>query len=144
MAKRLTYEELKLGVSGLVPGDHLCWFYETEEEHRTWLMPFIRQVLKRGEKVVYIVDAHTPEEVLNSLRNHGVETGSYLESGQLAISTVGEAYMLGGIFVPDSMIAFLRDQTEQALNQGYSALRATGEMTWALKGLPGSERLIEY
>ena len=64
MAKRLAYGELELRVSGLVPGDHLCHIYETEEEHRTWLMPFIRQGLKRGEKVVYIVDAHTPEEVL--------------------------------------------------------------------------------
>jgi hypothetical protein len=42
------------------------------------------------------------------------------------------------------MIALLRADTERALAEGYSALRATGEMTWALRGLPGSERLIEY
>jgi hypothetical protein len=42
------------------------------------------------------------------------------------------------------MIALLESETEQALADGYAALRVTGEMGWALRGLPGSERLIEY
>ena len=144
MAKDLAYEELELRVGDLVPGDHLCHIYETEEGLRSWLTPFIRQGLEHGEKVIYILDTHTAEQILNYLRDHGVETESYLESGQLTIFTVDEVYMREGIFDPDSMIALLGDQEEQALNQGYSALRATGEMTWALKGLPGSERLMEY
>jgi PAS domain S-box-containing protein len=69
---------------------------------------------------------------------------SYLASGQLSILTVDDAYMREGIFDPDRMIALLRTETERALAEGYSALRVTGEMTWALRGLPGSERLIEY
>ena len=42
------------------------------------------------------------------------------------------------------MIALLRAEAERALAEGYSALRVTGEMSWVLRGLPGSERLIEY
>jgi signal transduction histidine kinase len=42
------------------------------------------------------------------------------------------------------MIRLLREETGQALSEGYSALRVTGEMSWALKGLPGSEKIIEY
>jgi signal transduction histidine kinase len=42
------------------------------------------------------------------------------------------------------MIAFLRSETEHAASQGYKALRLTGEMSWALKGLPGSERIVAY
>jgi two-component sensor histidine kinase len=30
------------------------------------------------------------------------------------------------------------------VREGYTALRATGEMTWVLRGPPGAERLIEY
>jgi hypothetical protein len=30
------------------------------------------------------------------------------------------------------------------LVEGYPALRVTGEMTWALRGMPGFERLVEY
>ena len=144
MARKQTYEELEQSVRDLAPGDHLCLIYETEEERRSWLTPFFRQGLEHGEKVIYIVDARMAEQILNYLRDHGVETESYLESGQLIILTSDEVYMRERIFDPNGMIALLRDQTEQALNEGYSALRATGEMTWVLKGLPGSERLIEY
>jgi signal transduction histidine kinase len=49
-----------------------------------------------------------------------------------------------GIFNPDKMIDLLQAETDKALAEGYAALRVTGEMTWALRDLPGSERLIEY
>ena len=126
------------------PGDHLCCIYETEEEHRAVLTPFLRQGLERGEKVLYIVDAHTAETILGYLRDEGVDVEACLESGQFAILTRDDAYMQEGIFDPQRMIALLRAETERALAEGYPALRVTGEMTWTLRGLPGSERLIEY
>ena len=61
-------------ITGLEPGEHLCWLYETEEEHRAVLTSFIRQGLEREEKVLYIVDAHTAETVLGYLRDDGLET----------------------------------------------------------------------
>ena len=56
------------GITDLAPGDHLCWVYDTEEEHRAVITPFLRQGLERGEKVLYIVDAHPAETVLAYLR----------------------------------------------------------------------------
>jgi hypothetical protein len=38
----------------------------------------------------------------------------------------------------------LRAETEQVLVKSYPALPVTGEMILALRGMPGSERLIEY
>jgi PAS domain S-box-containing protein len=131
-------------VTDLGAGDHLCCIYETEEDHRALLTPYMRQGLERGEKVLYIVDAHTAEEVLGYLEQDGVDTRPYLESGQLAMLTVDDSYMKGGTFDPDGMIDLLSSETGIALAEGYTALRVTGEMTWALKGLPGSDRLMEY
>jgi PAS domain S-box-containing protein len=62
----------------------------------------------------------------------------------LEILTADESYTRGGMFDPDAMISLLRAETKHALDEGYSALRVTGEMTWALRGLAGSERVIEY
>ena len=132
------------GIPDLVPGDHLCCLYETEEEHRAVLTPFLRQGLERGEKVLYIVDARTAEAVLAYLRENGLEVEPYLARGQLSILTRDDAYMRQGVFDPDGMIALVRTETARALAEGYSALRASGETTWALRGLPGSGRLIEY
>jgi PAS domain S-box-containing protein len=42
------------------------------------------------------------------------------------------------------MIALLISETEKAIADGYQALRVTGEMTWVLRGYPGSEKLLEY
>ncbi len=131
-------------IRDLKPADHLCCLYETEEEHRALLAPYLRQGLELGEKVLYIVDAHTAETVLKYLRDDGVKVEPYLAMKQLSILTAGEAYMRDGVFNPDRMIDLLQSETERALAEGYSALRVTGEMTWALRGLPGSERLIEY
>ena len=88
MVSKSAYRELEQRIAGLSPGDHLCCIYETEGEHRALLTPFMRQGLERGEKVIYIVDAHTAEEVLIYLREDGVELDSYLQSGQLGIVTV--------------------------------------------------------
>ena len=97
-----------------------------------------------AEKVFYIIDERTSDTIIGYLRNEGVDVDSVLSSGQLSLFTRDDAYMRGGCFNPDAMIELLKSETARALEEGYSALRVTGEMTWALRGLPGSERLMEY
>lgn len=133
-----------LSVADLRPGDHLCCLFETEEEHRAVLTPFLRAGLENHEKVLYIVDERTAETVLGYLQDSGLDLDPYLESGQLRIFSRGDTYLLEGRFDPHRMIGMLGEETRKALEEGYGALRVTGEMSWALRGLPGSERLIEY
>jgi signal transduction histidine kinase len=73
-----------------------------------------------------------------------VEVAQYLQRGQLTVLSSDNAYMPAGRFEPERMIALLRSETERAVEERYKALRVTGEMSWALKGLPGSERIVEY
>ncbi len=108
------------------------------------LTPFMRQGLEAGEKMLYIADARNAESILGYLQEDRLDTESCLARGQLEIVTADDLYLKQGVFDPDEMIALLRAKTEQALAEGYTALRVTGEMTWALRGLPGSRRLIEY
>ena len=131
-------------ITDLKPGDHLCQIYETEEEHRKLLTPYLIQGLRNNEKVFYIVDTHTAEVILEYLNSEGFDPNPYLDSGQFSMITRNEAYVKEGNFDPDRMIELLRSETEKAIKEGYGALRVTGEMTWALRGLPGSEKLIEY
>jgi len=137
-------------IADAVPGDHLCCIYGSDDEQRAALVPYLRIGLERGEKVLYIVDARTAEAVLGDLRDDGdrgadgVDVDACLASGQLALLTRHDTYVRDGAFDPVAMISMLRQATEQAVAEGYPALRVTGEMTWALRGLPGAERLIEY
>jgi len=68
-------------LTDLKPGDHLCCIYATEEEHKAVLTPFMRQGLEQGEKVIYIVDAHTVETILEYLRGDGLHVEPYLGGG---------------------------------------------------------------
>jgi PAS domain S-box-containing protein len=131
-------------LSELKPGDHLCILYETEQEHQELLTAYIRDGLERNQKVVYIVDSHTAEVILEYLDKTGLRTAEYLASGQLSILTAEDSYLREGRFDPGAMIDLLRREEDQALKEGYAAMRVTGEMTWVLRGQPGSERLIEY
>jgi hypothetical protein len=131
-------------LSDLKPGRHLCCLYRNDEEHRALVAPYVRAGLENEEKVVYIVDAHAPETVLDYLRDDGLSVRPYLDSGQLAVLRAGDSYLRSGLFDPDAMIEFLSNETDRATDDGFSALRVTGEMTWALRGAPGSNRLMEY
>ena len=131
-------------IENLKPGSHLCCIYETEEEHQAVLTSFLRHGLELGEKLLYIVDANTAQVILGYLQDDGLNAESYITSGQLSILSAKDAYMRNRVFDPDEMITLLRAEAERAQAEGYSALRVTGEMSWALQGLPGSERLIEY
>ena len=133
-----------LTVNSLTHGDHVCCIYETEDEHRALLTAYLRQGLERNEKVLYIVDQHSVDTLLGYLRDEGIDPGPYLGSGQLRFPTANQSYTEGRSFDPDAMIATLHEETATALAEGYRGLRMTGEMSWALQGLPESEGLVEY
>ncbi len=131
-------------IADLRPGDHLCCIHKTKKEHRNVVTPFIRGGLEGNQKVIYIVDANTAEEILDYLRNIDYPPEPYIEKGQLVLLTRDQSYVRGGSFDPDAMIELLEKETKKALEEGFDALRVTGEMTWALRGHPGSDRLMEY
>lgn len=131
-------------IDRLKPGDHVCCLYSTDEEHKKLITPILKGGLEKNEKVLYILDDNTSDKIKGYLTDAGVDVDQYIETGQLTILTFTESYMKEGIFESESMIKTLKDETEKAIEEGYDALLATGEMSWALKDLPGSERLIEY
>jgi PAS domain S-box-containing protein len=135
---------LEAKIHQLKPGDHLCAIYQNSEQFHRILVPYLRDGLERHEKVLYIVDHSSSAAILEMLEQVGVNTGEVLASGQLEIFSREETYLLGGFFDPDRMIATLGQLDAKSLEEGWTALRVTGEMTWVLSKLPGWERLIEY
>jgi two-component system, sensor histidine kinase PdtaS len=131
-------------ITDLKPGDHVCCIYDTDEEHQNIITPFLRKGLEQNEKVYYIVDARDPKTIINYLKTDDVDVKYYQKKGQFNILSSTNTYLKGGVFEPDGMMSILSYETQKALDEGYTALRFTGEMSWALRGLPGSERLIEY
>jgi len=124
--------------------DHLCLFYENQEEQIAAVIPFIRIGLERGEKCIYISDDNSTGNVFSAIRSEGINVDSYVASGALTQTDKQDSYLKMGCFDPDWMIEYLKQTVSAAQKDGFRALRIAGEMTWALGGNPGAEKLIEY
>jgi len=131
-------------LSGIVAHDHLCLIYETREEWAETIVAFIIIGLKRGERCLCIADANRADDIRSLLTSAGVAVAAAERAGKLTMLNDAETYCRGGSFDPTLMIAFLKEETEKALEEGYPALRITGEASWVLQSVPGSERLLEY
>lgn len=131
-------------IKELKPHDHLCLIYESRDEWLETIVPFILSGLERGEKCIYVVDANTADEMRMIFQETGLDLDKIESSGQFSIIHERDAYTREGFFDPDLMIALLIEETEKALAEGYSALRVTGEMSWALRDYSGVDRVLEY
>jgi signal transduction histidine kinase len=125
--------------------DHLALIYDNQDEQLNIIVPYVRLGLERGEKSIYIVDGNSTESVSAAMERHGIDVDAATATGALAIITKHDAYVKNGEFDPDWMVDFLIEAAENADKEGFHAVRASGEMTWAL-GPAGDahERLIEY
>jgi PAS domain S-box-containing protein len=140
----MKYPALSPTLATLAPGAHVGWIYETENQHQDMLLQFIQHSLNRSEKVLYIFDNHASAEVTAFLQNNGVEIDSHLNGGRLSAVPAEDVFLQDGAFDPQRMITLLQREANRAETEGYSALMVTGEMTWALRKLANSRRLIEY
>lgn len=136
-------ETLKKELETLNRGSHSACIYKVKKEQFSSVVPFILYGLKTNEKCIYIADENTKKEIIQMFKDV-IPIEEYIDSHQLELFTREEAYLKDGCFDPDSMITLLRQYEEHALKNGYKGLRITGEMTWILTKLPGTERIIEY
>jgi PAS domain S-box-containing protein len=124
--------------------DHLCLVYDSREEQFAVAVPFILDGLAKEQRCIYIADDNSADVVLGALREAGIDTDEASRRGALQILARRDSCLRHGSFDPDAMVEFLGEATGGARAEGCSALRFAEEMTWALGGAPGSERLIEY
>ncbi|HEY4010837.1 MAG TPA: MEDS domain-containing protein [Acidobacteriaceae bacterium] len=125
--------------------DHLALIYDTQEEQFDVIIPYLRLGMERGEKGVFVVDDTSPSAVIAAMERHGINVEAATASGALAIITKHDCYLKNGDFDPDWMMNFFAEAIDSAKKEGFRAVRASGEMTWAL-GPDGhaNSRLVEY
>jgi hypothetical protein len=123
---------------------HLGSFFDTDSQQQALLRAFVVQGLRRHEKVILINDELPGGGAMNPAEVVGIELRPYVLPGQLRVFTALQTFLRQGFFDPDRVIAWLRRETREAVAEGYGALRVTADMSWALRGIEGSERLIEY
>jgi len=122
-------------------GTHMCLIYSHENARRKVIGKFLESGIISKEKVSYFADIMTPEEVREWLLDMEIELP---DDARFSVLVAENTYCPDGVFVPENMLNTLRRYYDQAKKEKYSNARVSGEMSWALRGVPGSERLMEY
>ena len=125
--------------------DHLASLYDGQQEQFETVVPFIQQGLERGERCLYVADDNSKEEVLNALREGGIDVEAALDSGALSIHSKSDTYLRTGSFEQDAMLDFWQETLAEARDEdGYAGIRAAAEMTWALEEGTSLDSLVRY
>ena len=142
----MTTSPITMGRPGvaMAPGDHICAFYRGPAQRDEVLLPYLREGILAGDKVICVMDDPDVEQVTKPL-SLVLDVEASLSSGQLDLLRSDSAYIPDGTFCLDRMLDFWEAGVGGAVRRsGYSFVRAVGEMTWALRDLPGVEDLVRY
>jgi hypothetical protein len=131
-----------LNSDDLVGPYHACGFFDDAEDEYRVLLPFATDCAQCGEKCLHYLDAARHQERLQRLAEAGIDVHESSENGRLEVRTWDNAYLRGGRFDPDEMLALI----DETLSSGrrFGRARLWANMEWVLKALPGSDSLAEY
>jgi hypothetical protein len=135
-----------MGLPGVhfTPGLHICAFYRGPTQRDELLLPYLREGLSAGDKCICVTDDPGAGDRVRALAGEfGVDTSS--AHAQLQPLCSAATYLVDGHFAIDRMIGFGDGAMGAAVERdGFGFVRAAGEMTWALRDVPGTELLLVY
>jgi hypothetical protein len=123
---------------------HACYIFADDAEWEVVVASFVAAGLAQHERVSYFADIEAAAVGAAHLEGLGIDVGAHTAAGALDIRRALDTYCPDGRFDPERMLETLRSAYVDAQAKSFAGMRLTGEMTWALRGLPGSERLVEY
>src|SRR5581483_4559285 len=91
---------------------HICAFFNSREEQYKVLMPFFKEGVDRGEKVLNIVDARLHDEHVLACRKANIDVEAAKEKGQLEIRHWEDVYLKDGCFDGDRTVRVVSDFIE--------------------------------
>ncbi|WP_254762132.1 sensor histidine kinase [Natrinema marinum] len=130
-------------LDGADANEHIALFYDSPDERIAATVPFVRQGIERGERVMYVIDEQSEADVLTALRDGGVDVDAATDSGALTFHSVEETYLRNGAFDPDEMLEFYAE-TIEATAGAYEGLRITAETNWLLDDGTSIEDFMAY
>ena len=124
-------------------GQHICYLFNDDAERQDVICRFMESGLSAKEKVIYVVDTMTPEELASDLESLGVNLRSHGDA--LTLANASSVYCPTGWFDRGTMLDRVRDEYLQGIEEDYAGVRGASEMSWCLDGGCFEESsLMEY
>ena len=137
-------QTIRFAGSVLTAKRHVCAFFQTRDEEYRVLLPFIKDGFDVGEKAYHIVDPQLRDEHIRRLTSAGIDVAAAEQSGRFELRNWSDAYLRGGHFDQERMLALIQEVLEGGRLQGFSLTRLIAHMEWALEDRPGVNDLVEY
>jgi hypothetical protein len=124
-------------------GDHVCVFTRGNDERDDLLVPFLTDGLGAGHKCLAILDTSEPGDLLDAI---GSAAAAAHPADQLMVLASRDVYLTEDRFDIEGMLHFYDGELRQVATgaSAYACIRTAGEMTWALRDIPGVEDLLSY
>lgn len=113
-------------VAQIAPGDHACAVVDSDEQHWEVAAGYVSAGLVRKEKVVYFDGERSAEPLMRRLREADVDVDRAVGTGQLVVMPPNTADGRRGAEA-EALRCQVRESIEDALREGYRAVRLTDE-----------------
>lgn len=142
---RKTLKPVTMCGRSLANATHICAFFDSESQEYDCLIPYFAEGLAQGEQVVTIRDASKCGEHVAKLRERmPAPIDLPIRNNQLRVVASEETYLQDGTFEAERMYAMLESVLKDAAGSPFERVRTCGDMTWALRNMPGTDELMEY
>ena len=134
---------MKPALEWLAESSHACLIYQNPDQQMAVVSQFLKIGLERDEQCVLL---EMPEKLAMArlaLKGLGVDTAA-AEARKALILTAKRDFLDRGRFDGPRAIDFLMQASADAIEQGFNALRITGDMNWELGADQDFRLLIDY
>jgi anti-anti-sigma regulatory factor len=138
---RMVASLARRAVAGIVPGDHVCASFGSDEEHRAILARYAYEALARNERFLYLAHRSDDATIHGCLAEAGIDVEAGLAQRQIVIRRIERAPRR---IDPEAIIATLQADRVAARRAGYSALAGAAEMSWTLTQAGDADALLQY
>ena len=140
-------EKLTLGYGNYTCnwGVHFCGLYETESERDDIILGFLHQGDSDGDLQLYCPSERSREDFIAQYATLCDDCAATVQDpDRFRLHSTEALYYPDGVFSPLKMDEGLNAFFKASQVDGPRNIRATAEMTWALRAIPGVEYLMVY
>jgi anti-anti-sigma regulatory factor len=128
-------------VAGIVPGDHVCASFGSDDEHGAIVAAYARAALLRNARFLYLADRSDDATIRAHLAGAGIDLDAGRAHGQIKIRRFARA---PARIDPKTLIATLQADRIAARRDGYDALCGAAEMSWTMMRPADTDAVVEY
>ena len=137
------YRESGIQVLDLILwGTHIAQFYNTKDDVPEILVPYIEKGLEDNELCLWITSEMSEGDARDALSAHVPSLQKYVDRRQLQFFSYKDWYLSEGRFDLQKTLDGASRKYQEALSNGYSGFRVTGEASWL--ELPDWDSFMEY